>query len=89
MAGIYVINRKETNFHTLPPEGETDMSNYMTVTYREVTWDELRESRNNELKDTDWWALKDLTMSQAKKDYRTFLRDMPSTYSTANEAADQ
>lgn len=88
MAGIYVINRKETNFHTLPPEGETDMSEYVTVTYRDVTWDDLRESRNNELRDTDWWALKDLTMSQAKKDYRTFLRDMPSTYSTANEAAD-
>ena len=41
-----------------------------------------------ELKDTDWWALKDLTMSQAKKDYRKFLRDMPANYETANEAAD-
>ncbi len=88
MAGTYVIRRMQTTFHTLPPEGETDMSAYTTVTYQEVTWDHLRAMRNEELKDTDWWALKDLTMSQAKKDYRTFLRDMPSTYSTANEAAD-
>ena len=54
----------------------------------EVSWDFIREKRNHELKETDWWALKDLTMSQAKKDYRKFLRDMPSTYSSANEAAD-
>ena len=87
MAGNYVINRKQTHFSNVH-EGATDLSAYMTVTYEDVSWDELRENRNNELKDTDWWALKDLTMSQAKKDYRTFLRDMPSNYSTANEAAD-
>lgn len=52
------------------------------------TWEELRFLRNQELKDTDWWALKDLTMSQGKKDYRKFLRDMPEDYSTANEAWD-
>jgi hypothetical protein len=30
--------------------------------------------------------LKDLTMSQAKKDYRTFLRNMPESYDTPQEA---
>lgn len=51
-------------------------------------WSVLRTARDLELKDTDWWACKDVTMSQAKKDYRTFLRDLPQTYSTADEAAD-
>lgn len=55
---------------------------------KEVTWETLRISRDEELKNTDWWALKDLTMSQAKKDYRAFLRDMPQNYDTANDAAD-
>ena len=40
------------------------------------------------LKETDWWAVKDLTMSQAKKDYRQALRDLPQNYESANDAAD-
>lgn len=53
-----------------------------------VTWEDVRKYRNQLLKDTDWWAMKDLTMSQAKKDYRKFLRDLPQNYESANEAAD-
>ena len=54
----------------------------------EVTWEQVRKQRNQELESTDWWALKDLTMSQAKKDYRQALRDLPQTYESANDAAD-
>lgn len=54
----------------------------------DVNWDRIRKERDAELKATDWWALKDLTMSQAKKDYRTFLRNLPQNYETANDAAD-
>jgi hypothetical protein len=54
----------------------------------DVTWEEVRSLRNTQLADTDWWALKDLTMSQAKKDYRQALRDLPQDYPTANDAAD-
>ena len=54
----------------------------------DVTWEDIRHGRDLELKRTDFWALKDMTMSQAKKDYRKFLRDMPSTYATANDASD-
>ena len=39
----------------------------------------LREERNRRLQETDWWAGKDVTMSQARKDYRQALRDLPST----------
>lgn len=52
----------------------------------DVTWENLREYRQSELERTDVWALKDRTMSQAKKDYRIFLRDMPSSFATASEA---
>lgn len=55
---------------------------------RDVTWDYVRTLRDQELVRTDYWALKDLTMSQAKKDYRTFLRDLPQNYESANDAAD-
>ena len=54
----------------------------------DVSWDEVRLYRDAELAKTDWWALKDLTMSQEKKDYRIFLRDLPQNYQSANDAAD-
>ena len=54
----------------------------------DITWSKLRNARDQELANTDWWGLKDLTMSQAKKDYRKFLRDLPQNYASANEAAD-
>tara|TARA_R100000781_G_scaffold54631_1_gene35679 strand:- start:28 stop:279 length:252 start_codon:yes stop_codon:yes gene_type:complete len=55
---------------------------------REVTWDEVRAERDRELDSTDWRAVKDRTMSQAWKDYRKALRDLPQDYETANDAAD-
>lgn len=54
----------------------------------DIDWWTVRTYRDNELQLTDWWAVKDLTMSQAKKDYRTFLRDITDNYDTANEAWD-
>ena len=40
----------------------------------------LREERNRRLAETDWWASSDLTMSQARRDYRQALRDITDTY---------
>lgn len=54
----------------------------------DVDWNYVRYKRDLELARTDWWAVKDLTMSQAKKDYRIFLRDLPQNYASANDAAD-
>ena len=54
----------------------------------EITWHELRRMRDEELKDTDWWAVKDLTMSQAKKDHRQALRDLPQSWPDARTAAE-
>lgn len=56
--------------------------------FRNITWDKVKIKRNQELFRTDFWALKDLTMSQTKKDYRQFLRDLPQNFTDSNEAAD-
>jgi len=55
---------------------------------RDVEWDEVRRERNQALADTDWRAVKDRTISQAWKDYRTALRDLPQDHEDANSAAD-
>lgn len=53
----------------------------------EYDWHELRQARDAELAATDHWALKDRVMSQEKKDYRTFLRDMPANFDEASALA--
>jgi hypothetical protein len=54
----------------------------------DVDWFWLRRERNRELAATDWWALKDHTMSQEKKDYRVMLRNLPQDHESANDACD-
>ena len=41
----------------------------------------LRSERNLKLSETDWWCASDQTPTQAQLDYRTALRDLPSTAS--------
>jgi len=41
-------------------------------------FDRLRRKRNDLLKETDWWASSDLTMSAERIAYRQALRDLPS-----------
>ena len=57
-------------------------------TFIDVDWDEVRRERNQALADSDWTAVKDRTMSQAWKDYRTALRDLPQVHTEANDAVD-
>jgi hypothetical protein len=54
----------------------------------DVSWEEIRDQRDQELEDTDWRAVKDRTMSQTWKDYRQALRDLPQDHEDANSAAD-
>ena len=56
--------------------------------FHDVTWGQVRAARDQALADSDWRAVKDRTMSQAWKDFRTALRDLPADYATANDAAD-
>ena len=45
----------------------------------------LREDRTRRLGSTDYYALSDVTMSQAMTDYRQSLRDLPSGLTTEAE----
>ena len=55
---------------------------------RDCTWEQVRAARDQALADSDWTAVKDRTMSQAWKDYRTALRDLPQDHADANSAVD-
>lgn len=55
---------------------------------KDVDWIQVRTARDQALKDSDWRAVKDRTMSQEWKDYRTALRDLPQEHEESNDAAD-
>ena len=45
----------------------------------------LRENRTQRLSSTDWYALQDVTMSDAMTVYRQALRDLPAGLTTTDE----
>ena len=47
----------------------------------------LREDRDRNLSSTDWYALQDVTMSDAMTAYRQDLRDLPAGLTTVEEVA--
>ena len=47
----------------------------------------LRDDRNRDLSATDWYALQDVTMSDAMAAYRQDLRDLPAGLTTVEEVA--
>jgi len=72
---------------------DRNFTHYSGSTIREqgkydVTWEQVRKERDQALADSDWTAVKDRTMSQEWKDYRTALRDLPQEHDEANDAAD-
>ena len=54
----------------------------------DVSWEQVRAARDQALKNSAWTAVKDRAMSQAWKDYRSALRDLPQVHAEANDAAD-
>ena len=85
MARTKVVNGVRMN---LPPEEETARD------AEEAEWAAgafdraiagLREDRNRKLASTDWYALQDVTMSDAMTAYRQDLRDLPAGLSTKEE----
>ena len=50
---------------------------------RKIT--ELRDNRNRLLSETDFYALPDVTMSEAMTNYRQQLRDLPAGLSTVED----
>jgi hypothetical protein len=55
---------------------------------RDYDWDEVRTERDKDLANTDWRALKDVTLSTAWREYRQALRDI-TEHPDANTAVDQ
>jgi len=54
----------------------------------DVDWIQVRRTRDRALAASDWRALKDVTLSNAWKEYRQALRDLPQDHAEANNAAD-
>ena len=54
----------------------------------EFSWDDVRAERDRELNESDWRALKDVTLTTAWRDFRSALRDLPQNHDSANDAAD-
>jgi len=54
----------------------------------DVSWETLRQQRDQALADSDWRAVKDRVLPNRWKDFRTFLRDLPQNFDSANDAAD-
>ena len=54
----------------------------------DVSWESLRQRRDAALKDSDWRAVKDRVLPNAWRDFRTFLRNLPQNFDSANDAAD-
>ena len=72
-------NLKMDNGKTPPTEEEID--DKITELQNAEPMRVLREERNRKLAETDWWCCSDQTPSQAQLDYRTALRNLPSTAS--------
>ena len=54
----------------------------------EVDWEHVRRVRDQALSESDWRALKDVTLSAVWRDYREALRTLPQRFEDPNEAAD-
>jgi len=54
----------------------------------DVDWIQVRKERDQALKQSDWRAVKDRVLPNAWRDFRTFLRDLPQNFDSANDAAD-
>lgn len=51
----------------------------------EEKWNSIRDERNELLKQTDFYALSDVTMTTEMSNYRQALRDLPSSTSNPND----
>ena len=77
---------------TINKNGETFDTEYQAYYDKRTTefsdgtkaLENLRFVRNQKLKETDFYALSDVTMSDDMKTYRQELRDLPANYTTTD-----
>jgi len=65
-----------------------DLEGNITQNQLSMSWDQLRQHRNNELNNSDWRFMSDQTPSQEWIDYREFLRNLPQNFEDAWSAGD-
>ena len=72
----------------MTPEEKTDYDNSVTD-FNNKSGDrklaQIKQLRLDKLKETDYYALQDVTMSDAMKTYRQSLRDIPANYTIEEE----
>jgi len=73
------MNRTITTYHG---------AQLIDVVEFDVSWKQVRRKRDAALAKSDWRALKDVTLSNAWKEYRQALRDLPGDHAEANDAVD-
>lgn len=73
-----VVANDTTNFVDLSGQERTDFLAKQAADELSA----LRQERDIKLKETDWWASSDLTMTTAQTNYRQALRDITNTYSS-------
>ena len=57
----------------------------LEVALYRANWDEVRKRRNHLLAETDFYALSDVTMSDAMATYRQSLRDLPASVENSED----
>ena len=86
-----IISADENNFAVESDNPDNWGVSWTTVSAKKAELDAaepmklLREERNRRIAETDWWALADLTMSQAQWNYRQALRDITKSYSSLDD----
>ena len=67
-------------------EEKADIDNRQTpVNLIALKLKDIKKIRNQKLQETDFYALSDVTMSDAMSTYRQALRDIPQDYTTEDE----
>ena len=86
-----IISADENNFAVESDNPDNWGVSWTTVSAKKAELDAaepmklLREERNRRIAETDWWALADLTMSQAQWNYRQALRDITKSSSSLDD----
>ena len=74
------MNRTTTTYHG------TDI---ISVDEFDVSWERVRMKRDDALAQSDWRALKDVTLTTPWRDFRAALRNLPQDFpDSANDACD-
>lgn len=72
---IYSSPEVPSDFHVM--KYLYDGTEFTVAGYYHLFCNEMRQTRNNMIRETDWWASSDLTMTQSQTEYRQGLRDVP------------